>query len=106
MPQVWMTYHEIGAMLGREPAAARDLVISLGLDRRKSHDGHTRVKLNAALTEIFCDKLVQTWIDRELQACAGDLRAVRKRMTVREVDWFNDLLRGGDPGPPRGDRSK
>jgi hypothetical protein len=94
MPQVWMTYQEIGAMLGREPAAARDLVVSLGVDRRKSHDGHTRVKLNAALTEIFCDKLVQTWIDRELQACAGDLRAVRERMAVREAGAVQRLAAG------------
>jgi hypothetical protein len=94
MPQIWMTYDEIGAMLGRGPAGARDLVIALGLDRRKSHDGHTRVKLNAALTEIFCDKLVQTWIDRELQACAGDLRAVRERMAVREAGAVQRLAAG------------
>ncbi len=94
MPQIWMTYHEIGTMVGREPAAARDLVISLGLDRRKSHDGNTRVKLNAALTEIFCDKLVQAWIDRELQACAGDLRAVRERMVKREASSVQRLATG------------
>jgi hypothetical protein len=62
---------------------ARSIIIQMKLDRRKSHDGNTRVKLDARLNEMFFDKLICHWIDQELQACAGDLRVVRDKMTAR-----------------------
>jgi hypothetical protein len=84
MPQIWMTYDEIASLFACEPASARDIAIRMELDRRKSRNGQTRVKLDTSLTALFLDKLLSHWIDRELQACAGDLRAMRDRMAARE----------------------
>jgi len=53
MPQIWMTYGELGALCGCGAMEARDLAINLSLDRRKSRDGTTRVKLDLALSARF-----------------------------------------------------
>lgn len=53
MPQIWMTYDELGALCACGAMEARDLAINLALDRRKSRDGATRVKLDLALTARF-----------------------------------------------------
>lgn len=53
MPQIWMTYHEIADMLGCEPHMARITTIERALDRKKSRDGLTRVKLDSELTARF-----------------------------------------------------
>jgi hypothetical protein len=53
MPQVWMTYNELGALCGCGAMEARERAIHLSLDRRKSRDGTTRVKLDLALTAKF-----------------------------------------------------
>ncbi|MEZ2144625.1 hypothetical protein AAE026_20390 [Bradyrhizobium sp. DN5] len=53
MPQIWMTYDELGALCGCGAMEARDRAIHLSLDRRKSRDGTTRVKLDLALTAKF-----------------------------------------------------
>src|SRR5258708_16572505 len=82
VPQIWLTYDELGALMGCDAIAARSTAAAMQLDRRKSHDGNTRAKLNARLTEVFLDRLARHWVDREIAMCAGDLRAVRERMTV------------------------
>lgn len=53
MPQIWMTYDELGALYGCGALEARERAIHLSLDRRKSRDGATRVKLDLALTAKF-----------------------------------------------------
>ncbi|WP_025031927.1 hypothetical protein [Bradyrhizobium sp. DOA9] len=53
MPQIWMTYDELGALCGCGATEARDRAIHMSLDRRKSRDGATRVKLDLALTARF-----------------------------------------------------
>lgn len=53
MPQIWMTYDELGALCGCGAMEARTRAIHLSLDRRKSRDGATRVKLDLALTAKF-----------------------------------------------------
>ncbi|MBH5399967.1 hypothetical protein HZZ13_19550 [Bradyrhizobium sp. CNPSo 4010] len=53
MPQIWMTYDELGALCGCGATEARDRAIHLSLDRRRSRDGATRVKLDLALTAKF-----------------------------------------------------
>ncbi|WP_027572845.1 hypothetical protein [Bradyrhizobium sp. WSM1743] len=53
MPQIWMTYDELGALCGCGATEARERAIHLSLDRRKSRDGATRVKLDLALTAKF-----------------------------------------------------
>lgn len=45
MPQIWMTYQELGDLAGAPAEDARDFVIARGWDRRRSQDGLTRVKL-------------------------------------------------------------
>lgn len=49
MPQIWMTYDELATLSGCSAAEARMQAMHLSLDRRKSRDGSTRVKLNLAL---------------------------------------------------------
>lgn len=53
MPQIWMTYDELGALCGCGSMEARERAVHLSLDRRKSRDGATRVKLDLALTAKF-----------------------------------------------------
>ena len=53
MPQIWMTYDEIAGLLGCSADAARTEVAYRSLDRKKSRDGMTRVKLDADLTAHF-----------------------------------------------------
>jgi hypothetical protein len=57
MPQIWMTYDEIAGMTGRSRTEVRDQVVHSGLDRRKSRDGQTRVKLDGALTGLFLARI-------------------------------------------------
>jgi hypothetical protein len=85
VPQIWLTYEELATLIGCDSPAARAAASTIPLDRRKSHDGHTRAKLNAQLTEIFLDQLARHWIDREIAACAGDLRMVREQMAIRPM---------------------
>jgi hypothetical protein len=46
MPQIWMTYGEIAGLLGCNADEARAQAIFRSLDRKKSRDGLTRVKLD------------------------------------------------------------
>ncbi|SFP80665.1 hypothetical protein SAMN05216330_110183 [Bradyrhizobium sp. Ghvi] len=45
MPQIWMTYDELATLCECTGSEARLRAIHLSLDRRKSRDGATRVKL-------------------------------------------------------------
>jgi hypothetical protein len=85
VPQIWLTYDELSALIGCDAPTARVTAAALPLDRRRSHDGLTRAKLNMQLTEIFLDRLMQQWIDREIGQCADDLRSARERMAARPV---------------------
>jgi hypothetical protein len=58
MPQIWMTYEEVGALLGSSREAARAHVTTEGWDRRRSHDGETRVKLTPEAGAAYLDQLV------------------------------------------------
>ena len=53
MPQIWLTYDEMGHHLRTSAAAARDRAIEAGLDRRKCSDGLTRVKLPADMAAAY-----------------------------------------------------
>ncbi|MET3910398.1 hypothetical protein ABID59_004756 [Bradyrhizobium sp. S3.3.6] len=57
MPQIWMTYDELATLSGCSAAEARVLALHLSLDRRKSRDGNTRVKLDFALTTRFFETI-------------------------------------------------
>jgi uncharacterized OsmC-like protein len=60
MPQIWMTYDELAALFGCSAADVKLRVNHLSLDRRKSHDGITRIKLNVALTAKFFEIVKET----------------------------------------------
>jgi hypothetical protein len=94
MPQIWVTYDELAGLFDCEPLTARAIVMRMKLDRRKSRDGNTRVKLSAALNEMFFTKLFGRWIDQELQACAGDLRALRENMAARGASTAAQVRHG------------
>ena len=53
MPQIWMTYDELATLSGCSAGEARVQALHLSLDRRKSRDGNTRVKLTPALMARF-----------------------------------------------------
>jgi hypothetical protein len=83
VPQIWLTYDELAALMDCDPAGARGAALAIQLDRRKSRDGQTRAKLTASLTEAFLDAELRQRLEREIEACAGDLRAMRERMAAR-----------------------
>ena len=80
MPQIWLTYDELAALMDCDRAAARGAAVAIPLDRRKSRDGNTRAKMTASLTEAFLDALLWQRLERQLEACTGDLREVHERM--------------------------
>jgi hypothetical protein len=83
VPQIWMTYDELGGLMNCDALAAREKASAMLLDRRRSHDGYTRIKLDAKLTEIFVDRVVRHWNDGQIATCAADLFAMRGRMAAR-----------------------
>jgi hypothetical protein len=85
VPQIWLTYDELAALMDCDPAGARGAALAIQLDRRKSRDGQTRAKLTASLTEAFLDRELRQRLEREIVACAGDLRAMRERMAAHSA---------------------
>lgn len=84
VPQIWMTYAEFGALVGCDCIAARATAQSMMLDRRRSRDGQTRVKLDARLAEAFHERAARAWIERQIGAGAAELFALADRMAARE----------------------
>jgi hypothetical protein len=60
MPQIWMTYDEIAGLLGCSADAARAKAVYRSLDRKKSRDGLTRVKLDTEWTAHFVAAIRET----------------------------------------------
>jgi hypothetical protein len=85
VPQIWLTYHELAALMDCDPAEAYGAAAAIPLDRRKSRDGQTRVKLDSSLTKAFLDAALQQRLEQEIAACASDLRTMQERMTKRPV---------------------
>lgn len=92
MPQIWMTYDELAALYGCTGPEARLQALNLSLDRRKSRDGNTRVKLNVALMARFFETIRKTEFDlddaiaalRDAHRCmSGDL-AIERASLKRE----------------------
>ncbi|MET4221665.1 hypothetical protein ABIB00_006901 [Bradyrhizobium sp. LB14.3] len=78
MPQIWMTYSELATLSGCTPAEARMQAIHLSLDRRKSRDGTTRVKLDLALTAKFFASVRES--DFDLDSAIEALQATHRQM--------------------------
>lgn len=83
MPQIWLTYEELAALLDCDVARARAAASAIRLDRRRSRDGKTRSKLTPSLAAAFLDGMLQQRLEQEMASCAGDLRAVHERMAAR-----------------------
>lgn len=84
MPQIWMTYEEIGSLLGCNAGDARVNVIARSLDRKKSRDGFTRAKLDRELAAIFVHQLRTE--DFSLDGAIGDLRMAHAQMTLVDAN--------------------
>lgn len=78
MPQIWMTYDELGRLCDCDSSEARLRAIHLSLDRRKSRDGTTRVKLDLALTAKFFASVRES--DFDLDGAIEALQATHRRM--------------------------
>ena len=78
MPQIWMTYDEIADFFGGDAREAREHSIDQDLDRKKSRDGQTRVKLNQPLVTMFIAKIRAT--DSALDEATRDLREIHNDM--------------------------
>jgi hypothetical protein len=85
MPQIWMTYDELATLSGCSAAEARVQAMHLSLDRRKSRDGNTRVKLNLALMARFFETIRETELN--LDEAITALRDAHRQMSgVISVD--------------------
>ena len=78
MPQIWMTYDELATLCECSSSEARLRSIHLSLDRRKSRDGATRVKLDLALTARFLASVRES--DFDLDSAIEALQATHRQM--------------------------
>jgi len=92
MPQIWMTYDELATLSGCSAAEARLQALHLSLDRRKSRDGNTRVKLNLALMARFFETIREAEVD--LDEAIAALRQTHRQMS--------GVLTTGQAGSTRG----
>jgi hypothetical protein len=79
MPQIWMTYGELADLMECGLAEASDHVRKERLDRKRSRDGHVRVKLNLTLMELFVAR-IRAASDQPLDQAVHDLRGLHTLM--------------------------
>ncbi|MBR0787172.1 hypothetical protein [Bradyrhizobium iriomotense] len=92
MPQIWMTYDELATLNGCSAAEARLQALHLSLDRRKSRDGNTRVKLNPALMGRFFETIREA--DFALDDAIAALRETHRQMSGVLATEQESLRRG------------
>jgi hypothetical protein len=85
VPQIWLTYDELAALMNCDSAGARRAAMAIGLDRRRSRDGQTRAKLTPPLTDAFLERILRERIERDLAACASALRAKHEQMAAQSA---------------------
>lgn len=87
MPQIWMTYDELGSLCGCDAMEARLRAIHLSLDRKKSRDGTTRVKLDLALTAKFFASVREADfdLDRAIEALHNTHRQMAELLAPGEL---------------------
>ena len=78
MPQIWMTYDEIAGLLGCSADTARAKAVYRSLDRKKSRDGLTRVKLDVEWTAHFVAAIREA--DPALDEAVRGLQTVHSEM--------------------------
>ena len=86
MPQIWMTYDELATLCECTGSEARLRAIHLSLDRRKSRDGATRVKLDLALTAKSFASISDSHfvLDRAMEALQATHRQMAELLTPKE----------------------
>ncbi|WP_262049107.1 hypothetical protein [Bradyrhizobium sp. Bra78] len=92
MPQIWMTYDEFATLSGCDAAEARVQALHLSLDRRKSRDGNTRVKLTPALMARFFETIREAEFD--LDEAIAALRDTHRQMSGVRAAEREGLGRG------------
>jgi hypothetical protein len=88
MPQIWMTFREIAGLLGCDESRARVYAAARALDRKKSRDGFTRVKLDPHCMALFLASIrdANADLDRailELWDVHGELVRTAPRRSAR-----------------------
>ena len=78
-----MTYDELAALIGCSATDVRLRINHLSLDRRKSRDGITRIKLNLALTAKFFEMIKKSEYD--LNAAIDDIVIYNRALSAAEV---------------------
>ena len=92
MPQIWMTYDELATLNGCSAAEARLQAQHLSLDRRKSRDGNTRVKLNLVLMARFFETIREA--EFGLDDAIAALRETHRQMSGVLATGQERLRRG------------
>ncbi|QOZ47353.1 hypothetical protein XH89_30605 [Bradyrhizobium sp. CCBAU 53340] len=92
MPQIWMTYDELATLSGCSAAEARLQALQMSLDRRKSRDGNTRVKLDFALMSRFFETIRNAEFGPDEAISA--LRATHRQMS-RGISSDQESFRRG-----------
>jgi hypothetical protein len=82
VPQIWLTYDELAALMNCGREEARGAAAAFQLDRRKSRDGQIRAKLTPSLTKAFLDGLLRLRLEQELATCTSDLWAMHQSMAA------------------------
>jgi hypothetical protein len=87
-----MTYEELATLNGCNATEARMQAMHLSLDRRKSRDGTTRVKLNIALMARFFETIREAEFD--LDDAIAALRDTHQQMSGGRSADYRGLRRG------------
>ena len=106
MPQIWMTYDELGTLCDCSSGDARLRAIHLSLGRKKSRDGATRVKLDLALMAKFFASVRDSDfdIDSAIEALQATHRQMAELLTPNEFHSGRGAVR--KQIPPRLARAK
>jgi hypothetical protein len=73
-----MTYNELATLCGCDSTDVRLWAMHLALDRKRSRDGITRLKLNPALMAKFFETIKET--DAGLDVAISDLKQTYRQM--------------------------
>lgn len=84
MPQIWMTYDEIGALLDCSALEAQARIHFEGLDRKLSRDGKKRAKLNVEMMGIFIARVKA--MDEPLDRAVHDMKSIYKLLSIGRPD--------------------
>ena len=77
MPQVWLSYDEVGRWLRHDTRDTAEHVLRQGWSRRRCRDGLTRIKLPPSLIESYLrHHLRMEAIDRQADAQVQELRSI------------------------------